>query len=208
MLKFLKNGSQIAALALLSFQSSFAISIFSDGFESDAIGLNATPSKWGLTRQSVDVVDTTWILGCYSGSNCLDLDGTTRLGGRIQSQNFNFAAGITYTLTFYLSENQRGFDIASDFDEVTVSLGSLGTQTIVLANTAAYTWKAYTIQVTGDGSSGAIVFDHAGGDNVGILLDDVNLDASALAADVDTPEPASIGLLLSGLALVAMRRRS
>lgn len=174
----------------------------------DNIGLNADPRLWNVTRQSVDVVDTTWIRGCYSGAKCLDLDGTTRLGGRVQSQEFTFTAGATYTLTFYLSENQRGFSFAGSTDQVTVSLGNLTSQTFALASTVSYTWKKYTMQVTGDGSRGTITFDHAGGDNVGILLDDVDLDKiEAPLADTELPEPATMGLIGAGLVAAGLRRK-
>jgi hypothetical protein len=51
-------------------------------------------------------------------------------------------------------------------------------------------------------TSGRVVFDHQGGDNNGLLLDDVRVA-------VAIPEPETWGLLLAGLGLLgfAARRR-
>lgn len=202
----LLRGVQLSALALLSLNSGWAVSIFSDDFEQEVSSQNATLANWTIARQAVDVVGPPGFT-CNSGIQCVDLDGSTTSGGRIESQNFTFLAGVTYTLTFWLSENQRGYDFAGNPDEVTVSLGALGQQVIQLQNTANFTFQQYSIQVVGDGSIGAIVFDHGGGDNVGIILDDVNLDEDQGQA-ADVPEPATFGLIGAGLVMFALRRRA
>lgn len=200
-------AARLAVLSLALLPAGKAVSIFSDGFESDAIRLNGSLSNWTIVRQSIDVIGLPYQLFCREGLNCVDLDGSTGRAGRIESQNFTFLSGVTYSLTFWLSENQRGFDFAGNPDVVTVSLGSLASRTIALQNSIGYVWQQYTLTLVGDGSTGAIVFDHAGGDNVGILLDAVDLDETRPLAADEVPEPATSALIGAGLVLVASWRR-
>ena len=62
-----------------------------------------------------------------------------------------------------------------------------------------------TIIVGAAAGSGALSFAHAGGDNAGLLLDDVALDFSRV--QVDVPEPTTLALLALGGVLGAARRR-
>ncbi len=195
---------RLGVATLLFAGLSSAGTIFTDGFESNAVGGNTTLNGWTLVRPSVDVIAHGSSFKCATGNRCVDLDGTATPGsaGYIETtSSFTFSAGLTYTMTFWLSENQRGF---FGPDTVTACLGSsvcsnytLPAQTLTNSHFAQY-----TLVFAGDGSTGKLSFNHAGGDNVGIILDDVQL------SDNSVPEPGTFVLIGTALAFVGLRRRS
>ena len=78
--------------------------VFSDGFESKAAGLNVTPTGWTITNGgTVDVIG----FGCHSGSQCVDLDGSTNLAA-VLAHSFSAVNGVGYSLSFWLNNSQRG----------------------------------------------------------------------------------------------------
>jgi hypothetical protein len=126
-------------------------------------------ANWTVTRGSVDLIGL--------GSNdllpgnglYLDLDGSTASAGRLQSSAvFNLAPG-TYELQFDLAGSRRG-----DTNTVTVSLGTVYSESFTVASSQPFTRITRNITV-GEAETGRLVFDHAGGDNVGLLLDKVKL---------------------------------
>ncbi len=132
-------------------------------------------------------------LTCAGGAGkCVDLDGSSKNAGIFTSSLFNLAAG-NYMLSFDISGNQRNGN-----DSMVITLGGFVSDSITLAANAPWQSVNYFFTVT-LGSSNSIVFNHAGGDNIGILLDNVSV--------TDVSAPGTVGLLGLGLFALAMRRR-
>lgn len=168
--------------------------VFSDNFNAESQGLNYTGfSNWTVSGGTVDVIGTSFFqfLPTTYG-NYVDLDGSTGNAG-ILSTTQSFAAG-TYTLSFILAGNHRN----AANESVTVSLGDFS-QTISGLGQSAITAQTITFTTTG----GQLKFDHAGGDNIGLLLDNVQLSSAV-------PEPATWAMMLVGFAGLgfAARRRA
>lgn len=188
------------ALSLLSATAAQAVPLFNDTFDSEALGLNTALDNWTVSDGTVDVVGTGFFDFYPGNGNYLDLDGSTRDAGKITTNTlFNLLAG-TYTLNFQLGGSARG-----ESNTVTVALGSIYSEVFTLASNAGLTNVSRTITLASAAGAGALSFDHAGGDNMGLLLDDVSLDFAAVTTDV--PEPTSLALVALAGVLGAKRRR-
>ena len=184
------------ALALgLSGAASAATIVFADDFDGYGssnvlnIGANFLAPNWTTTPTLDYIVDNYYGNLCRGTGACIDLDGSTHHSGTLSSV-ISFAAG-TYELAFELFGNGRGYGD----DSVTITLGNA---VLVLANIASGDDRSQVWTFTTNG--GALIFQNAGGDNVGAILSSVTLSA--------VPLPAG-GLLLIGAlgGLAAMRRR-
>lgn len=194
------------SLAAFSVAPAFGNTIFYDNFDSNSLNLNNPPAGWTSTNGTVDVLvePNPWGLPCLGGSGaCIDLDGSTFQAGVLTSNaTFNLIAGVQYTLTYYLAGSQRG-----DTNTVAVSFGG-ATQVHELGSAVPYT--QFTLLVTpGTNLTGqAISFANSGGDNIGALLDTVELNEGERPQSA-VPEPSTMILLGSALAAaVAWRRKS
>ncbi|MEH2326155.1 MAG: calcium-binding protein [Nostoc sp.] len=148
--------------------------LLSDNFNTENNGVGVLNyfnlANWNVARGSVDLLGN----GSYdflpSNGLYLDLDGSTFSAGKLESKTtFNFNAGDKVTLKFSLAGSQRG-----DINSVTVSLGSIFTETFTLNSSQPFTEFTRSFIISSPGS-GKLVFDHAGNDNIGLLLDNVKL---------------------------------
>lgn len=174
-----------AIFAILTpFKSAQASTVLlQDNFDSETLGLSSPSlTNWTISDGTVDVIGNPNFFDLRPGNGrYLDLDGSSRNAGKITSKTtFSFNPGDFITLQFDLAGSQR-----SDSNSVTVSLGSLFSETFTLSSSVPFGTITRTFNPT-SATNAQLMFDHAGGDNLGLLLDNVNLSVQPV------PEPLTI----------------
>jgi hypothetical protein len=195
------NAKHVVSFFAATFLSAAANAsiIFQDNFDSEGSALNYTAfSNWIVSDGTVDVVSSgTYGISCASGvGKCVDLDGSTGNAGKLTSTLLSLAAG-SYTFSFDISGNQRGYVQ----DSMVMTLGGFLNQSFSLASSDPWATKIYNFTVS-SATSNYIVFNHAAGDNVGIMLDNVSLTKTS-----DVPEPSAMFLFGLGLLGLGFARR-
>ncbi|MBC6432664.1 PEP-CTERM sorting domain-containing protein [Nostoc sp. HG1] len=193
-----KIGIALTALTAIGFATTNSVSaasvttLLQDDFnqENNGVGtLNYNQfANFNVKNGSVDLIGNTLFNFLPGNGLYVDLDGSTGKAGTLESKTtFNFQAGDLVNLSFKLAGNQRNDGIES----VAVSLGSLFNETFSLPKLQGFTTISRSFTVA-SATNATLKFVEAGGDNVGLLLDNVNLTKSV-------PEPGSImGLLAFG----------
>lgn len=194
----LKSTVIAAAIgSLFAVSANAAVPVFVDNFDSHApLQLNwapPAPSGWTVTDGTVDLIGPGLFDLLPGNGHYIDLDGSTSNSG-LFSNSVNLTGGITYTLSFDLAGSQRGTS-----ETVNVIFGS---ENASFSLNSADPFSTYSMNFT-PGASGSYNFSYqnSGGDNVGILLDNVSVSP--------VPEPETYAMLLAGLGLLgfAARRR-
>lgn len=197
----------VGLLAICFVSSSKAdVTIFSDNFNGYTLGTNSPTSvfggNWTVSNGTVDVIGNPGFFDFLPGNGrYIDLDGSTEDAGDFSSLALNLIGGQTYRVSFDLAGSQRG-----DNNTVLVSFGSLSGP-IALTSSIGFT-NFFGLYTPTSNETVSLVFSHAGGDNVGLLLDNVLIQK--LDSGNPVPEPASMISLLAGIATVsgaAYRRR-
>lgn len=170
-----------------------AATVFSDNFDTNATGHDATPAGWTVNSGTVD------ILGAGFNDYLPGSGAYINLGGsagdiRVLSHSFAAVAGTRYTLNFDLAGNHRN----DAFDLVAVLFGTtLGMYS--LAKDAG--WTHYSLDYTPLFSGTRYVrFAAWGNDNQGMLLDNVSVTTPV-------PEPETYAMILAGLGIIGLMAR-
>jgi hypothetical protein len=169
------------------------ITSLSDNFDTEN-GSSFALNYSGFTNWDVVGGGTVDLIGSsnydyYPGNgHYVDLDGSSSKSGVLTTKSA-FATG-QYQLSFKLGGSKAGPE------SVTVSLGNLN-EVFTIASADPLTTFTRLVSVT---SPGTLSFANAGGDNVGAILDDVNVSA------VPVPTPVLLPSLI-GLGLGALRKR-
>jgi hypothetical protein len=130
-------------------------------------------TRWTVTSGSVDLVGTypyddflPTTQGLY-----VDLDGSMQAAGTLESQETFALPRGTYELSFKLAGTPRDNQPPNT---VVVSLGTQFQESFTLPSFTPLQTYVRTLTVTSD-AHGKLRFQHQGGDDYGIFLDDVSL---------------------------------
>lgn len=177
--------------------------IFSDNFNTENGGtawLNYTGfANWTVADGTVDLIGAGSQWDYFPGQGLyVDLDGSTGNAGSLtKTTAITFESGKHYVLTFKLAGNQRGdLGYGSDTVHINVGIGVLLADTITLSPYDPLVTHTYSF--VGNGDTLSMSFQNEGGDNVGAILDDVELAV--------VPLPSAAGLAGVGLLLLCGRR--
>lgn len=126
--------------------------------------------NWDVTDGSVDLIGNGFADYFPSNGLYIDLDGGTYHAGTLASKATFILNPSNYKLQFDLAGSQRG-----DTNTVTVRLGSVYSESFTLDSDVPFTTITRNIPVS-TASNGKLIFQHAGGDNIGLLLDNVKVE--------------------------------
>lgn len=175
--------------------------MFSDNFDSEnggsaALNYNSF-ANWDVTDGTVDLIGNgSWDFLPGNGLY-VDMDGTTSNAGKMMTKtSLNFSPG-TYTLSFDLAGNHVPGFPPSDTVIVQVDMGNLFNKSYTLITSDPFTTYTETFVVLVDTST-KLSFEGVGGDNVGLLLDNVSV--------VPVPGAVLLGILGLGAAGIKLRK--
>jgi hypothetical protein len=189
-----RNLLLVAGL-LLTASAAQAQTLFSDNFNSEPSVLNYVGfANWTVSGGTVDTFTP------YAGFGVsVDMDGSTGNAGILTTNTtFNLTPG-NYILSFALGKN------GGTLETMTVSIGSAFSE--VFQDSLSYPTPTTVTRPFSVGATvnAPLVFDHAGGNNQGYIIDNVSL--VRVVAESAAPEPTSLALLLAGGIGIALRRR-
>jgi hypothetical protein len=190
------------------------IILLEDNFNTEnggAPALNfANFGQWNVTRGTVDLIGP-GLYDFYAGQGhglYVDLDGSRLQGGRLESKAaFDLAPG-NYELQFDIANN--GGPLGLDLNLARVSVGDVYNEFLIrmgFPNPRAFTTVTRGITVAA-ATSGRLVFDQFGGDDWGIIIDNVRLRQLTPGTSeppvrvTSTPAPGALVLAVTGLPLL------
>lgn len=196
----------LLSISLAMASPSFAGVIVFDDFNSENGGVGQLNysgfANWTVTGGTVDLIGNGFFDFLPGNGLYIDMDGSTGNAG-LMTSTFSLPAG-TYTLEYDVAGSHRG---STDSMNVAVEFGSFS-HTVTLPSAAPFTHEVWLVTVS-EPFVASLSFEGVGGDNVGLLLDNVKI-SSGSAPPPSVPEPATLLLLgagLAGVGGVAWRRQ-
>ena len=151
--------------------------IFDDTFDTENNGrgmLNYTGfSKWTVKDGSVDLIGNGYHDSIPGRGLYVDLDGSTNKSGLFETRQIFYLEPGIYRLSFDLGGSQRG-----DTNTVTVKLGNVFSENIILTSSEPMRKIKKNITISST-TSGTLSFRNSGGDNLGLLIDNVRLERTS-----------------------------
>jgi hypothetical protein len=173
---------------------------FFDSFDTENSGVAKLNyigfANWTVSDGAVDLIGNAYYDLQPGNGLYVDLDGSRLAAGKITSVPIALSQG-TYELSFELAGNLRNYD-SPDTAAVQVDMGNLLNKVYSLPKDAPFTLFTETLMVSGP-SMVTLSFEGSGGDNVGMLLDDVLVRV--------IPAPGALMLGGIGVSLIGWLRR-
>lgn len=183
-----------------------AATIFFEDFDAENGGIAALDygafANFGVSDGTVDLIGN-GVNDLLPGNGLyVDLDGSTNDAGVLTSTPLALGAGA-YSLFFDIAGTQRR-EIDTALIEV---FGGLSPNYVSLQLTLGadfpFTWFSLSFNLAA-ADTVQIRFSNNGGDNVGLLVDNVGLEGPDAS---QVPEPGTLGLMGAGLLVTAHRYR-
>jgi hypothetical protein len=170
--------------------------LFSDNFDSENGGVGVLNynsfANWTVSDGTVDLIGNGFFDFLPGNGLYVDLDGSSGNAGMMTS-NFTLGAG-TYQLSFDLAGNHR-----NDAIETTSVVVNMGVFSKTYSLNRLDPFQTFTETFTIASSiTAALSFEGIGADNIGMLLDNVEISSSSV------PEPATATLLLLGSGIIGL----
>ena len=179
-----------------------AATLFSDDFESDALGTPSVLNNWVVSTGTIDVIGPGNGYPWYGAGQYVDLNGTPG-PARIETiLSFNLVAGQGYTLSFDYGNNKN----SNGVEQLSFGIGGFSDSIDIPGAIASLISSTYSFTALTTGSFNLFFADtgNTPSDLGGPILDNVSLTTAV-------PLPAGGLLLLTafgGLAGVRRRRKS
>ncbi len=179
-----------------------AAPVFFDDFNAENGGVGQTNytgfANWAVQDGTVDLIGNGFFDFFPGNGLYVDVDGSSGDAGKMITSSPIWLQAGTYELSYELAGNQRNSQQETVYVEVHVGLVSTSHS---LPQNAPFT--LFTQQFTLDSAQNiTISFEGAGGDNVGMLLDNVKIEAISVV-----PAPGAILLAGIGTSVVGLLRR-
>jgi hypothetical protein len=179
--------------------SSRAALIFFEDFEAYTIGGNwPGEGGWTVSDGSVDLYGPGNFWAKLAPTNFLDMDGSTMDAGKITSVPISLDPG-QYVLSFDAAGNKRN----KGLDTMIVEVAGLFSAPLTLPDNASMQPFSTSILTVQAPMVTTISFEGVGGDNVGLLLDNIALNS----VEGRIPAPGAILLGGIGVGIVGWLRR-
>ncbi|MCI0507211.1 MAG: PEP-CTERM sorting domain-containing protein [Gammaproteobacteria bacterium] len=208
-MKLLKNAMSAVALSLAIVGTANATIVFEDNFNSynggvGALNYTGFSSTWSVMDGTVDLIGNGFFDFLPGNGLYIDLDGSTANAG-IMGHLESLAPG-DYTLSFDLAGNQR--DASSELTTANIAIllgsGTAASTNISLAQNVGFTTYNLNFSISDLLNPSVVMFSFgaSGGDNIGMLLDNV-----VLQDRISVPEPGILSMLALGLLGIGLSRR-
>ena len=162
------------------------VTLFQDDFndENGGVGrLNYTGfALWNVTSGAVDLIGNGFFDFLRNNGLFIDLDGSSGEAGTLRSSSAISLPSASYLLEFELAGSRRG----SRDDTVIARFGDFVEETITLPGSASLETYSFPFSV-GQPDAAFLEFQHLGGDNAGLLLDNVRIVDSCLLIGQNDP---------------------